>query len=86
MERKRRLFRKVEFRFINMSHWGHIYIIPNLSLVVTYSQPTVTFEWWVFRVDVIIYRRFPDWFMKYVWSTLNLDFGWMKRKGDEEDC
>lgn len=69
--------------FINMSHWGELYILPSLEIGVVYSQPTITFKWWIFRVDYRIYKHFPDWFMKYVWNTLNLDFSWLKKEKDE---
>jgi len=81
---KRKLFPKIKFRFINMSHWGDLHILPSLYVSVTYSQPTITFIWWIFRFDLIIYGRFPDWFMKYVWNTINLDFSWAKKENIEE--
>ena len=83
MGKTRKIFKRLEVRYINMSHWGDIYILPSLHIDVVYSQPTITFIWWIFRFDFIIYRRFPDWFMKYVWNTLNLDFSWMKKDEDE---
>lgn len=73
------------FNFINMSHWGDLYILPSLEIGVVYSQPTITFKWWIFRIDYRIYKRFPDWFMKYVWSTLNLDFNWLKKEKEENE-
>ena len=77
---------KVKVEYINMSHWGNIYLLPTLYINVVYSQPTITFIWWIFRFDFVIYRRFPGWFMKYIWSTLNFDFSWTKKEnGNEED-
>ena len=32
-------------------------------------------------MDVVIYKRFPNWFMEYVWSVLNFDF--IKKKENE---
>lgn len=73
------------FNFINMSHWGDLYILPSLEVNVVYSEPTITFKWWIFRIDYHIYKRFPDWFMKYVWDTLNLDFNWLKKEKEENE-
>ncbi len=67
------------FKFRIMKHWGNIYIFPNLYISITYNIPTIVFQWWIFRIDWIIWKRFPDWFMKYVWSTLNFDFEWLKK-------
>lgn len=85
MGKTKRLFKHLDIRFIKMSHWGELYLLPSLYLNITYSQPTFTFIWWIFRIDFIIYRYFPDWFMKYVWSTINLDFDWLKKNNDTEE-
>lgn len=76
---------KVNFKYINMGKWGHLCLLPSIDLVVIYSSPTLQFKWWIFRLDVEFYGRFPDWFMKYVWSTLNLDFSWLKKEEEEEE-
>ncbi len=57
-----------------MRHWGLIYILPFVEISITYSIPTITISWWIFRLDTIIYYRLPDWFMKYVWGFFQLDF------------
>ena len=82
-EKKHKRIIPVEVKFTNMSHWGDIHILPNLQLCVNYSMPTIIFNWWIFRIDIVIYKHFPDWFMKYVWNTLNLDFSWLKKQKDE---
>lgn len=84
MGKSKRLFKHLDIQYINMSHWGDLYLLPSIKLDVNYSQPTFIFEWWIFRFDFIIYRYFPDWFMKYVWNTINLDFSWLKKEKDEE--
>lgn len=71
----------VDIQFIFMNHWGSIYILPSIELSINYSMPTIILQWWVFRVDVVIYKRFPNWFMEYVWSILNFDF--IKKKENE---
>lgn len=73
------------FRFINMSHWGDLYLLPSLYISVVYNTPTITFIWWIFRIDIMVYARFSDWFMKYVWSTLNLDFDYLKKKKEDDE-
>ena len=73
----------VRFAAYRMSHWGELYILPELVLSIVYSMSTVSFKWWVFRVDLIVRRRLPDWFMKYVWGPLNLDFLDKKEEDDE---
>lgn len=72
MHKKRKLLIKFEFLFMN--HWGSIYLLPNIEVSITYSIPTIILQWWVFRLDIHIYRRLPDWFMEHVWSVINLDF------------
>lgn len=74
---------KATFKFIFMNHWGSFHFIPNLNMSVSYSVPTFTFQWMVFRVDMCIYRHLPEWFMKYVWSIMNFDF--LVKKEDTED-
>ena len=76
---------RIGLKYINMSHWGHLCILPHLDLCVTYSQPTLMIEWWIWRIDIEFWYRFPDWFMKYVWNTMNFDFSWMKKEEEEED-
>lgn len=71
------------FKFYSMNHWGDIYILPSIHISVTYSMPTIIFQWWIFRIDWIIWKRLPNWFMKYVWSTLNFDFEWLKKDKEE---
>ena len=83
-EKKHKRIIPVSVRFINESHWGEIHILPALKLCVNYSMPSIIFNWWILRVDIIIYKRFPDWFMKYIWNTLNFDFGWLKKQKDED--
>jgi len=83
--KEKRILPKVKVKYINMSHWGNIYLLPSLYIDVVYSQPTITFIWWIFRFDFVIYRRFSDWFMKYIWSTLNFDFSWAKKENDNEE-
>ena len=83
--KEKRILPKVKVKYINMSHWGNIYLLPSLYIDVVYSQPTITFIWWIFRFDFVIYRRFSDWFMKYVWSTLNFDFSLAKKENDNEE-
>ena len=85
MGKTKKLLKRLEVRYINMSHWGDIYLLPSLHINVQYSQPTITFIWWIFRFDFIIYRLFPDWFMEYVWNTINLDFSWLKKEKNEEE-
>lgn len=82
MSKKRKF--PVKFQFLFMNHWGDLYILPNLQLSINYSIPTIIFQWWVFRLDMIIYKHLPDWFMKYVWSALNFDFIKKKEKEYEE--
>lgn len=74
----------IEITFLTMKRWGNLYLLPSLILDVCYSMPTLIFMWWIFRVDIIIYKRFPDWFMKYVWNTLNLDFDYLKKKKEDD--
>lgn len=74
----------IEIKFLTMKHWGYLYLLPSLNLDVCYSMPTLIFMWWIFRIDIIIYKRFPDWFMKYVWNTLNLDFDYLKKKKEDD--
>lgn len=76
---------KVKFKYINMGHWGNIHLLPCIDVVVQYNIPTIEFKWWIWRVDMEIYKRLPDWFMKYVWNSLNFDFSWMKKKDEKED-
>lgn len=64
----------IDFEFLFMNHWGSIYILPCMKLCVNYSMPTLILQWWVFRLDVKIYKYLPNWFMKYVWSPINFDF------------
>ena len=71
----------VDIQFIFMNHWGSIYILPSIELSVNHSMPTIILQWWVFRMDIIIYKFLPDWFMKHVWSVLNFDF--IKKKENE---
>jgi hypothetical protein len=85
MGKTKRLFKRFDIQYINMSHWGDLYLLPSLKLVVNYSQPTFVFTWWIFRFDFIIYRYFPNWFMKYVWNTINLDFSWLKKRKNEKE-
>jgi hypothetical protein len=69
-----------------MRHWGFIYILPVLEISVQYSLPTITLSWWIFRLDIELYYHLSDWFMKYVWGFLHLDFiDWFKKKDDEDD-
>jgi len=75
----------IEIKFLTMKHWGYLYLLPSLTLDVCYSMPTLIFMWWIFRIDIIIYKRFPDWFMKYVWNTLNLDFDYLKKKKEDDE-
>ena len=79
MSKKRKF--PVEFEFLFMNHWGSIYLLPNIEVSVNYSMPTFILQWWVFRLDIHIYKYLPDWFMKHVWSALNLDF--IKKKENE---
>lgn len=83
MSKKRKF--PIEFKFLFMNHWGDLYILPSLQLSITYSMPTFIFNWWVFRMDIIIWKHLPDWFMKYVWSFLNLDFIKKKEKDEFQD-
>lgn len=78
--RKKRKF-PIEFEFIFMNHWGSIYLLPNIEVSITYSMPTIILQWWVFRLDIYIYRYLPNWFMEHVWSVINLDF--LKKKENE---
>lgn len=84
MEKKKKIF-PIKFEFINTSHWGDIHILPEIIINVTYSMPTIILQWWVFRLDIIIYKHFPNWFMKYIWNTLNFDFSYLKKDKDTED-
>lgn len=76
---------KIGFKYINMSHWGHLSLLPCIDLIVNYAMPTLQLKWWIFRLDIEFYFYLPDWFMKYVWNTLNLDFSWMKKQKEEEE-
>lgn len=76
---------RIGLKYINMSHWGHLCLLPHIDLVVVYSYPTIQLVWWIWRLDIEFGWRFPDWFMKYVWNTMNFDFSWMKKEEDEED-
>ena len=78
---------KIKFNPILMRHWGFIYILPVMEISVQYSLPTITVSWWIFRLDIEFYYRLPNWFMKYVWGFLHLDFiDWFKKKnGEDED-
>lgn len=78
--RKKRKF-PIKFKFIFMNHWGSIYLLPNIEVSITYSMPTIILQWWVFRLDIHIYRHLPNWFMEHVWSVINLDF--LKKKENE---
>lgn len=76
---------RVKFKSILMRHWGFIEILPVLEISIQYSLPTITLSWWIFRLDIEIYYYLPNWFMKYVWGFLHLDFiDWFKKKDDEE--
>lgn len=77
---KKRKF-PVEVTFLFMNHWGSIYILPSIELSINYSIPTIILQWWVFRMDIVIYKHLPDWFMDHVWSVLNFDF--IKKKENE---
>lgn len=73
--------KRIKFKFILMRHWGLIYILPLLEVNIVYSIPTITISWWVFRLDIIIHYRLPDWFMDYVWGFFQLDFiDWFNNK------
>lgn len=71
------------FKFYIMNHWGFIYILPSIQISVTYNVPTISFQWWIFRIDWFTWKRLPDWFMKYIWDTLNFDFNWLKKDKEE---
>lgn len=73
----------VKFEYFFLSHWGSIHILPELCLGVNFNIPTIRLVWWVFRFDITIYKRLPDWFMRYVWNTLMLDFKHYKEKDEE---
>lgn len=76
--------KRIKFKFILMRHWGLIYILPLLEVNIVYSIPTITISWWVFRLDIIIHYRLPDWFMDYVWGFFQLDFiDWFNNKINE---
>lgn len=73
--------KRIKFKFILMRHWGLIYILPLLEVNIVYSIPTITISWWVFRLDIIIHYRLPDWFMEYIWGFFQLDFiDWINNK------
>ena len=57
-----------------MNHWGIIDLLPAIRISVTYSQPTITLQWLVFRLDIEFWYHLPDWFMNSIWSFLNFDF------------
>ena len=61
--------------------WNSIHILPSLELDVTYSRPTLIFNWWVFRIDILIRYRFSDWFMNTIWKWMTLNF---KKQNKEE--
>ena len=65
----------VKVSFMMTNGWGCVHILPSLELCVEYSRPTIIFNWWTFRMDIAIRRRFPDWFMNTVWKWITLDFG-----------
>lgn len=65
-----------------MNHWGVVHLLPCLDISIIYSTPTIIFMWLVFRMDIIFYKRLPNWFMKYIWGFLNFDFI-KKREADE---
>lgn len=69
-------------KFLFMNHWGVLYLLPSLEVSITYSMPTISLRWLVFRVDLEICRCLPNWFMKYVWGFLNFDF--LVKKEDDE--
>lgn len=72
--------KRIKFKFTLMRHWGSIYILPNIEISVTYNIPTIIICWWIFRLDIIIYYRLPNWFMKYIWGFFQLDFiDWFKK-------
>lgn len=72
--------RVITFSTVSLRGWGDLYLLPHIDISMFYSRPTITFAWWVFRLDVTIHKTLPDWLMK-VWNILTLNFG----NKDEED-
>lgn len=71
--------------FYLLRHWGMIHILPALEVTITYNKPSFTFCWWILRFDLNIHYHLPNWFMKYIWGFLHLDFiDWFKKDKGEE--
>lgn len=71
----------IKFDFLFMNHWGVIDLLPAIRISVTYSRPTITLQWLVFRLDIEFWYHLPDWFMNSIWSFLNFDF--IKKKDEQ---
>ena len=69
-----------------MRHWGIIYILPSIEASMTYNMLTFILSWGIFRFDILIHYRLPDWFVKYIWGFFQLDFiDWFKTKDTLEE-
>lgn len=69
---------KITFKPVRISGWGDLYLLPHLDISIFYGCPTIQLAWWVFRLDVVIYNKLPDWAMK-VWDAITFN-----RKAEEE--
>lgn len=67
-------YKKLTFTFMAMNHWGDFHFLPGIELSITYSVPKFIFQWMIFRMDILINKHLPDWFMDHVWSVMNFDF------------
>ena len=76
-----KLFKRIEITPLFMNHWGYVHLLPVFDISVTYSTPTFQLAWLVFRLDITIYRRLPNWFMNTIWNWINFDF--IKKKEEE---
>ena len=77
-------WRKLKITLMAKNHWGDFHFLPDIELSITYQVPTFIFQWMIFRMDILIHKRLPDWFMDYVWSVMNFDF-LFKEEDDEKE-
>lgn len=71
-------------KVIVMRHWGEVFVLPSVSVGVKMREAELIVRWWIFRVSWRIEGELPERFMKYVWSSLNLDFSWAKNEDEKE--
>ena len=75
---------KLRTKFTRMSGFGHLCLLPHIDISMSYSMPTIIFEWWVFRFDLEIWAKLPNWMMK-VWDVITLNILDNRSKDKEDD-